>query len=515
MKQGEEFGAHWVGITLAKALGHAPILTRQPWSELHSHTPSLTRQPRSELHDHAPSLARQPRNNLTLASKEILSRILPQDCQALGGSLMTARLKDSRTYKNGNGFSAHGDAELAKEALGSKSSISRKRKSSILGSKSKHLLHLNITLQEAQGLLRPPPNHVASIVVIEGFEFEEYEDAPVLGKPTIFTTGNDGENIRWAQCEYCLKWRKLPASALLPSKWTCPDNSWDPERSSCSSAQELTAEELENLLSCKSAVSKKKKATKKDLDNIEASEGLDTLSNLAILGEDETLPAYEQAIKKHPRHKPGCSCIVCIQPPNGKVPQHKQTCTCNVCLTVQCSFRTLMLRRETKQSEREAETIQNNQQKQQPQALPSSVILIDDNSLPYSNNMGVSSPNENREGTDGNPNQNREGGDGSNDDPDQIKPTALPFKGQIDLNIQPAREEELSPCSDFGGMMKALHGATERYLRQQSMLNSGCADSSSSQSQRVGDGMSEVKHSNGVALGNNNHNADQEHAQAL
>lgn len=71
---------------------------------------------------------------------------------------------------------------IAKEALGSKSLISRKRKSNILSSKSKRLrienedlIELKITWQEAQGLLRPPPSHIPSIVVIEGFEFEEYE----------------------------------------------------------------------------------------------------------------------------------------------------------------------------------------------------------------------------------------------------------------------------------------------------------------------------------------------------
>lgn len=59
--------------------------------------------------------------------------------------------------------------------------MSRKRKSSTLGSKSKRLrldsedlIELKLTWEEAQGLLRPPSN-VPSIVVIEGFEFEEYE----------------------------------------------------------------------------------------------------------------------------------------------------------------------------------------------------------------------------------------------------------------------------------------------------------------------------------------------------
>ncbi|KAK7412276.1 hypothetical protein VNO78_03728 [Psophocarpus tetragonolobus] len=433
--------------------------------------------------------------------------------------------QDNETNKTGNGFSAHGEVELAdpnswskvdksgyiaKEALGSKSLISRKRKSGMLGSKSKRLrienedlIELKITWQEAQGLLRPPPSHVPSIVVIEGFEFEEYEEAPVLGKPTIFISDNVGEKIQWAQCEDCFKWRKLPASALLPSKWTCSDNSWDPERSSCSAAQELTAEQLENLLPpCNSAVPKKMKATKQDPDNAEALEGLDTLANLAILGEGEALPASAQATTKHPRHRPGCSCIVCIQPPSGKGPKHKQTCTCNVCLTVKRRFRTLMLRREKKQSEKEAETTRKKQQQQHPQPLPSSEILLDEDSLPCSN-TGDSSPN-----------QNKEGNDGSDDDPNRIKSSASPFKGQIDLNIQPEREEELSPGSDSGGMMKLLHDATERYLKQQT-VNSGTGDSSGSQSQLVGDAMREDKLSNGITHGSSSHNTDKEHAQSL
>ncbi|KAJ1434793.1 Zinc finger, CW-type [Sesbania bispinosa] len=466
------------------------------------------------------------------------SRLEPEGRLVMGFRKASSAMpsdQDNETNKTGNGFSAHGEVELAdpnswskvdksgyiaKEALGSKSLISRKRKSSILGSKSKRLkienedlIELKITLQEAQGLLRPPPNHVPSIVVIEGFEFEEYEDdlnlsfklafdAPVLGKPTIFTSDNVGEKIQWAQCEDCLKWRKLPATALLPSKWTCSDNSWDPERSSCSAAQELTAEQLENLLPpCNSAVSKKMKAAKQDPDNAEALEGLDTLANLAILGEGEALPTSAQATTKHPRHRPGCSCIVCIQPPSGKGPKHKQTCTCNVCLTVKRRFRTLMLRREKKQSEREAETTRKKQQQQHPQPLPSSEILLDDDSLPCSN-TGDSSPN-----------QNKESNDGSDDDPNRIKSSASPFKGQIDLNIQPEREEELSPGSDSGGMMKLLHDATDMYLKQQPVLNSGTGDLSGSQSQVVGDGLREEKLSNGH--GSSSHSADKEHTQSL
>lgn len=70
---------------------------------------------------------------------------------------------------------------IAKEVLEAKSSI-KKRKSSTLGSKSKRLrienedmIELKLTWEEAQRLLRPPPDHVPSVVMIEGFEFEEYE----------------------------------------------------------------------------------------------------------------------------------------------------------------------------------------------------------------------------------------------------------------------------------------------------------------------------------------------------
>ncbi|KAI4299296.1 hypothetical protein L6164_032767 [Bauhinia variegata] len=67
-------------------------------------------------------------------------------------------------------------------------------------------------------------------------------------------------------------------------------------------------------------------------------------------------------------------------------------------------------------------------------------------------------------------------------------------------------------------MMKLLHDATERYLRQQSMASPGVGDSSGIQSQGIGDELREDKLSNGVALGNNNnnnHNADEDHAQSL
>ncbi|KAL4289948.1 hypothetical protein GQ457_14G010240 [Hibiscus cannabinus] len=451
--------------------------------------------------------------NMQLQAGDVVtfSRLEPGGKLVMGfrkASTASASEQDNEA-KNSNGVPTHGDAELAdpsswskvdksgyiaKEALGTKVAIPRKRKNSILGSKTKRLridnedlIELKLTWEEAQGLLRPPPNHVAKVVLIEGFEFEEYEDAPVLGRPTIFATDKSGEKIQWAQCNDCFKWRKLPSDALLPSKWTCSSNSWDPERSFCSAAQELTAEELENLVpNCNRAASKKMKAAKREPENVDALEGLDTLADLAILGEGGVLPASSQATTKHPRHRPGCSCIVCIQPPSGKGPKHKQTCTCNVCQTVKRRFRTLMLRREKKQSQKEAAADATFKKQQQP-SLPDKVLENDP--LPCTS-----------AGNSNSPKPKKVVGEGLDDDSNRVKSSISPFKGQIDLNIQPEREEELSPGSDSGSMMRLLQDATDKYLRQQSILSS------------IGEkttGGTEVENtSNSVDLGTNHQNVD-------
>lgn len=87
--------------------------------------------------------------------------------------------------------------------------------------------------------------------------------------------------------------------------------------------------------------------------------GLDALASAAILG-DNLADSGEQSVgatTRHPRHRPGCTCIVCIQPPSGKG-KHKPTCTCNVCLTVKRRFKTLMMRKKKRLSDREEETSQ-------------------------------------------------------------------------------------------------------------------------------------------------------------
>ncbi|KAJ8761636.1 hypothetical protein K2173_004412 [Erythroxylum novogranatense] len=461
--------------------------------------------------------------NMRLQAGDIVtfSRLEPEGKLVMGfrkASTAPSSDQDNEANKAANGVSANGEAELvehnhwskvdksgyiAKEVLEAKSCI-KKRKSSTLGSKSKRfrienedMIELKLTWEEAQGLLRPPLDHAPSVVMIEGFEFEEYEDAPIFGKPTVFATDNTGQKVQWIQCEDCLKWRKLPVNAPLPCKWTCAGNLWDSERSSCSAAQELTTEQLEDLRPlCNQASSKKMKAAKQETDNIEALEGLDTLANLAILGEGEAVPPSSQATTKHPRHRPGCSCIVCIQPPSGKGPKHKQTCTCNVCLTVKRRFKTLMMKREKKQSEKDVETTRKLQQQS-----PLSEKLLDDDPSPSCATQNSS------------PNQKKLVSEGSDDDPNRIKTSTTPFKGQIDLNIQPEREEELSPGSDSGNiMMRMLQDADDRYSRQQRL--SSTDDSNSAGNQMLVDGNIDENICDNGTPRNNHQGADKDHHAA-
>ncbi|KAJ0974885.1 hypothetical protein J5N97_016850 [Dioscorea zingiberensis] len=179
----------------------------------------------------------------------------------------------NQTNKNGNGFAtpshytntvtkvnqsiANTSIRPSKEdGPGSKASPGpSKRKANAPGSENKHLrienedpIELKIIWEEAQELLRRPANPASSVVIVDGLEIEEFQEAPVLGKPTFFSTDHTGEMCQWAQCENCLKWRKLPVDALLSFKWTCSDNTWDKERASCTLPQELSEEEFAALL---------------------------------------------------------------------------------------------------------------------------------------------------------------------------------------------------------------------------------------------------------------------------
>ncbi|CAM8952609.1 unnamed protein product [Rhodiola kirilowii] len=221
----------------------------------------------------------------------------------------------------------------------------------------------------AQDLLRAPPSIKPTIVTVEDHEIEEFEEPPVLAKKTIFTVGPSGDDLnmpsltwgqeQWAQCDMCCKWRRLPVDVLLPLRWTCAENFWESSRYSCSMPDEVGAKELENLLKHGKDLKRRRTVENHRVVQDHEPSGLDALASAAVLGDNagESGETSVGATTKHPRHRPGCTCIVCIQPPSGKG-KHHPTCTCNVCMTVKRRFKTLMLRKRIRQSEREAEIAQ-------------------------------------------------------------------------------------------------------------------------------------------------------------
>ncbi|XVF65943.1 hypothetical protein PTKIN_Ptkin09bG0291600 [Pterospermum kingtungense] len=341
----------------------------------------------------------------------------------------------------------------------------RKRTRNI-GSKSKRLLidsedamGLKLTWEEAQDLLRPPPSIKPSVVTIEDHDFEEYDEPPVFGKRSIFAVRSTGGQEQWAQCDSCFKWRKLPVDALLPPKWTCADNNWDQSRSSCSAPDELSPWELENLLRLNKDF-KKRRIIALHKPSHESS-GLDALANAAILGDnaDNSGTASVATTTKHPRHRPGCSCIVCIQPPSGKG-KHKPTCTCNVCMTVKRRFKTLMMRKKKRQSEREAEIAQRNQQAWTPQEEAE----VDSSSKHVSSHLD---PSENEARP-----LNELESKSQIDNPSHKLVEAN--KGQIDLNCDPDRDDDPQSGSNHVSMISLLQVASlplETYLKENGLTS--------------------------------------------
>ncbi|XP_065852262.1 B3 domain-containing transcription repressor VAL2 isoform X2 [Euphorbia lathyris] len=336
--------------------------------------------------------------------------------------------------------------------------IPERKKARNIGSKSKRLLidsldalELKLTWEEAQDLLRPPPSIKPSIVTIEEHDFEEYEEPPVFGKRSIFLVRSAGGQEQWAQCDICSKWRRLPVDVLLPPKWTCADNAWDRTRSSCSAPDELNPIELETLLRLDRDFKKRRISIHRPALENESS-GLDALANAAILG-DESDPAVATTTK-HPRHRPGCSCIVCIQPPSGKG-KHNPTCTCNVCMTVKRRFKTLMMRKKKRQSEREAEIAQRNQHMSGPR----------EETEVESSSKHISTPQDPLENEARAVNE-LESKSQSNNLSNKMVDTG---KGHIDLNCQPDREEESQVRLSHMSMMSLVQAASqplETYLKQ-------------------------------------------------
>uniref|UniRef100_A0A804MU37 B3 domain-containing transcription repressor VAL2 n=1 Tax=Zea mays TaxID=4577 RepID=A0A804MU37_MAIZE len=236
------------------------------------------------------------------------------------------------------------------------------KRSHNIGSKSRRFLidaedamELKLTWEEAQELLRPAPTAKPTVVMIEDYEFEEYDEPPVFAKRSIFTIRATGEQDQWIQCDDCSKWRRLPLNVIVAPKWTCTDNSWDSKCCSCSAPEELTPRELQSVLQQYEEMRRRKGSygLKLNVAEMDAS-SLDAFATAAVFGEVGNQGSASVATTtKHPRHRPGCTCIVCIQPPSGKGPKHSPACTCNVCMTVRRRFKTLMMRKKQRQSERE------------------------------------------------------------------------------------------------------------------------------------------------------------------
>ncbi|XP_057956545.1 B3 domain-containing transcription repressor VAL1-like isoform X2 [Malania oleifera] len=347
--------------------------------------------------------------------------------------------------------------------------VPEKKRSRNIGSKNKRLLMhsedalaLRVTWEEAQDLLRPPPCVKPSVVLIEDQEFEEYDEPPVFGKRTIFTTGLSGEQEQWAQCDICSKWRRLPVDALLPTKWTCSENVWDSNRCSCSTPQDTRPKELENLFGVGEDL--KKRRTMENHKPALAQEcepsGLDALATAAVLGDSaENLgdPSVG-ATTKHPRHRSGCTCIVCIQPPSGKG-KHKSTCTCNVCMTVKRRFKTLMMRKKIRQSEREAEMAQI-KKPQTKDELETNGILTNGTSRHAASDM----------------NQNHSENGMSQGKIQTLEAAEASSAGQIDLNSHPYREDDMQIEAAAGvlsmtSLVQAASLPLEMYLKQHGLTS--------------------------------------------
>ncbi|KAM7521981.1 hypothetical protein LguiA_011883 [Lonicera macranthoides] len=306
--------------------------------------------------------------------------------------------------------------------------IPEKRRARNIGSKSKRLLinsddakELTLSWEEAQQLLRPPLRGKPTVVMVENHAFEEYDAPPVIGKKTMFTARESGEEEQWGQCDSCFKWRRLPLDVLLPPKWNCSENIWDSNKCSCSAVEEINPMKLQSCFE-----SSKDCRRRRTMENTAAQEGepsgLDALVSAAALGDKARGSGQPlvgaAATTRHPRHRPGCSCIVCIQPPSGKG-KHKPSCDCNVCLTVRRRFKTLMLRKRKRQSDREAEIT-----RAQGQSTPKDAGQETDDALGHVLGPVLALPHMSCSG-----NGNR-------------METSEPSKGHLDLNSDPNRDDD-------------------------------------------------------------------------
>ncbi|KAI3800354.1 hypothetical protein L1987_28444 [Smallanthus sonchifolius] len=277
-----------------------------------------------------------------------------------------------------------------------KFSIPTKRKkggSKHLKLKGEEMLQLSVTLEQVQGLLRPPHTNPPTIVLINDVEFEVFQEAPTIESPTEFST--------------------------------------DDARSLCSTEVEPTPEHLDHM---------------RPMINHESCNTMKGLYAPVDLADH-----VGKAITRHPHHKPGCACIVCIQPPNGS--NHKSTCTCNVCLAVK-NFTPPPPMTQTQSDKQVRNSVQN----------PTQFLYAD--IIRYTQ-MG------NTQNTNGNDDHKTGAGQSFENDPNRGNSS---FRSQnIDLNIQPEREEEPS-VSDSMGIMRLVQESTQRYMKLHKLSINGITD---------------------------------------
>lgn len=191
---------------------------------------------------------------------------------------------------------------------------------------------------------------------------------------------------------------------------------------------------------------------------VNKSQDPETLTNKAAhLGGGEPGTSSVATTTKHPRHRPGCSCIVCIQPPSGKG-KHKPTCLCNVCMTVKRRFKTLMMRKKKRQSEREAEiALRNNQFALAAKEEEAEVDSTNPNQV-SSSLLRVRSESDNAKRSESEIGQSQEN--------EEV------FKGGLlDLNRCPVREDTVPTCVSMMSLVQEASLPLDSYLKQNGLTS--------------------------------------------
>ncbi|CAJ1970772.1 unnamed protein product [Sphenostylis stenocarpa] len=150
------------------------------------------------------------------------------------------------------------------------------------------VMELRVTWKEAQDLLCPAPSVKPSIVTIEDQEFEEYE---VSVSDTVMVV----HLVIVVLCYF----KEPPVFGKTTS------TNAHSSGSSSFASKEMSPKDLESIL----------------------------VTIREVLDDDLVDPTYSSAgaTAKHSRHRSGCTCIVCIQPPRGRG-RHRTACACPTCV---------------------------------------------------------------------------------------------------------------------------------------------------------------------------------------